>query len=175
MVLMMDTGNKETFDMNTQAYCHDATVMLAAAVVERSADLIRDGWVKGRFYKMIEKNVPVAFCILGALEEALNEVMPTANFAPEARREVHDMCAAFILDEVEEQTRVKTTSIPGWNDSGERSQEEVVSVMQGAAARLWDISLDSNESLADLSKFVSAAAQRGAGLRAQAEASEYSN
>lgn len=151
--------------MNNQAYCHDATVMLAAAVVERSADLIQDGWVRGTFYKMVENKVPVAFCILGALDEAMREILPSANYAAEARKQVHDMCAAFILDEVEEQTREKTSSIPGWNDSGTRTQEEVVAVMQGAAARLWDISLDTNESLADLSRFVSAAAQRSAGLR----------
>lgn len=151
--------------MNSQAYVQDATVMLAAALVERSADLIRDGWVQGRLYTMVDGKTPVAFCILGALEEAMNELMPSANFAPEARREVHDMAAAFILDEVEEQTRVKTSSIPGWNDNGQRTQDEVVSVMESAASRLWDISLDSNEKFADLSRFVSAAAQRGAGLR----------
>lgn len=151
--------------MNSQAYVQDATIMLAAALVERSADLIRDGWVKGRLYTMVEGKTPVAFCILGALEEAMNEILPSANFAPEARREVHDMAAAFILDEVEEQTREKACSIPGWNDSGERTQDEVVKVMEGAAARLWEISLDGNEKLSDISKYVSAAAQRGAGLR----------
>lgn len=154
--------------MNPQAYVQDATIMLAAAVVERSADLMRDGWIQGRLVKMIEGKTPVAYCILGALDEALNEIMPGPNFASDARREVHDMATAFILDEAEEQTREKTSSIPGWNDSGERTQEEVVAVMEAAASRLWDISLDGNEKFADISRFVSAAAQRGAGLRSLA-------
>jgi len=151
--------------MNLQGYVQDATVMLAAAVVERSVDLIRDGWIKHAWVKMIEGKTPVAFCILGAFDQAIEEMMPKASFAPEAREQVKEMAIAFVLDEAEEQTRVKTSSIPGWNDSGERTHEEVISVMEAAASRLWDISLEGNEKFADLSKFVSAAAQRGAGMR----------
>lgn len=161
--------------MKTQGYCQDATIMLAAAVVERSADFIRDGWIKGRLYKMIEQNVPVAFCILGALGEALNEIMPAARYAAEARSQVQEVAAAFILDEVEEQTRTKTTSIPSWNDSGERTQEEVVSVMEGAAGRLWEISLDEGETLTSIPKYVSAAAQRSAGVKGSELLAKFNN
>lgn len=157
--------NDQAFQFKQQAYIHDATVMLAAAVVERSTDLIRDGWIKGRLAKMVEKNVPVAFCILGALDQALEEIMPGSKFVAEARRQIQEVAAAFILDEVEEQTRQKTSSIPGWNDSGERTQEEVVNVMEAAAGRLWEISLDASERLQDIGKFVSLAAQRSAGLK----------
>jgi hypothetical protein len=164
MDFMVDAKQEKNF-MDSQAYVQDATVMLAAGLVERSADLIRDGWIRGTFYKMVEGKTPVAFCILGALEEAMNELMPATQFVEEARRQVHDVACAFILDEVEEQTREKTGSIPGWNDSGTRTQEEVVSVMEAAASRLWDISLDSSEKLGDITRLVSSAAQRGAGLR----------
>lgn len=152
--------------MNEQQYIHDATVMLAASVLERSGELIADGWVKGRFYKMVEKDVPVAFCILGAFEQALDELMPKASYSADARREIIDIATVFVLDEVENQTNKKVSSIPGWNDAGERTQEEVLSVIGRAAARLWEISFETSEATAqELAAKVSAAAQVGAGLR----------
>ena len=155
-------------------YTHDGTIMMAAAVVERSVDLVQDGWIQGSWVKMLEKKVPVAFCILGAFDQAIEEMMPASSFSEHARREVKEVSIAFVLDEVEEQTRQKADSIPGWNDNGNRTQEEVVKVLQGAAARLWEISLDTSEKLADITKYTSAAAQRGAGIRTDVEP-EYLN
>lgn len=129
---------------------NDANLILAASCIERASDLIQDGWVRGRFYTTVA-GAPVSFCILGALEVAFQEL---GNLHKDHQREILSICQSFILDEVDEQFRYKTCSIPSFNDSKARSVDDVTSVLRAAAKRVWDVAMESDETLVDLTQYV---------------------
>ncbi len=134
----------------TKLNIEDAALAVAASITERAHDLIQDGWVKGRMYTK-EDGAPVAFCILGALELAMQE-----TFGSQPNWMSHpavELAAAFIMDEAagqykhrhwnETSQRVASPGmIPGFNDPAERQLEQVLSVMREAARRLWDLSVE---------------------------------
>jgi hypothetical protein len=140
-------------DVMTKIEVHDASLALAGTLVDRSYDLIDDGWVKGRFYQKVD-GAPVTFCIEGALELASQELFSNMYHA-DHKRDVVNLARLFILDEVEKQTGRVYASIPGYNDAGERSHEQVLGVLQGAAQRLWDLSVNTEElGSLDLTQYV---------------------
>lgn len=127
-----------------------ATFGLAASMTDRAFDLIQDGWVKGTMRTVVD-GAPDKFCILGALEEAFKEVFPGQSNNYYGNHPAVEMACAFIIDEAMTQyafrrgwSNGKVASpgeIPGFNDAGERQQEQVLSVLREAATRLWDISV----------------------------------
>ena len=141
--------------MGTAMNVQDATLAMAASVIERSRDLIDDGWVKGTFYEYTDDGgikAPKTFCILGALELASQELFEGA-FHKEAGSEVLDVARFFILDEIA--NLGGGGSIPGFNDAGSRTHEQVLSVLDKAARRLWDLSVEGGElETLDLSMYV---------------------
>lgn len=119
-----------------------ATLALAAAICDRAAELIDDGWVKGALKTHVEgTRVPHKFCILGAIDQAMEEIYGLHGSHNAAR----EVAQAFILDEALAQFRHNHGSIPGFNDAGNRRQGDVVSVVSKAGARLWDLSLELHE------------------------------
>lgn len=139
--------------MNVQ----DATLAMAASVIERSRDLIDDGWVKGTFYEFTgDGNIkaPKTFCILGALEVAAAELLE-GTYHKEAGREVIDVATHFILDEIRSAMGRAYGNIPSFNDEAARTHEQVLSVLDKSARRLWDLSVDTGEMGGiDLSRYV---------------------
>lgn len=119
-----------------------ANLALAASVCDRTHDLIEAGWVKGRFYGGYE-NVQT-FCILGAIDLALEELLDQNQMY--AREDIKHVATTFILDEALAQYKYsKGGSIPGFNDAAEREHDQVLSVLSGAAKRLWNLSVDDQE------------------------------
>lgn len=123
----------------------DATLALAASVVDRTHDLIADGWVKGRMFSTVE-GVKHEFCILGAIDQAMSEITEIAQRG--RHKDIHDLATMFILDEAVNQYQYQSYggkysagSIPGFNDAGNRTQDQVLNVLTGAAGRLWDLSV----------------------------------
>lgn len=119
-----------------------ATIALAASVCDRTHDLIQDGWVQGRMsggWKGVQ-----TFCILGAIDMALAELFPDKNERA-ASKEIGDVVRTFILDEALAQFKYRGGSIPGFNDPKERGREHVLTVLDKAARRLWDLSVEQKE------------------------------
>lgn len=119
----------------------DAQIALAASLTERASDLISDGWVKGRMHTSVKgTNAPDKFCILGALQLALEEMFP-GNLHGK-NRGVMDIAVKFILDEANNRYNFSGNSIPCFNDNATRQEDEVLAVLNGAANRLWNLSVD---------------------------------
>ena len=119
----------------------DAQIALAASLVDRAYDLISDGWVKGRMNTTAEgTNAPDKFCILGALQLALEEMFPGRECLN--HRNVMDIAVKFILDEAHTRYNHTNSSIPSFNDADVRKEEEVLNVLYNAAHRLWSLSVD---------------------------------
>jgi len=124
----------------------DATLALAASVVDRTHDLIADGWVKGRMFTTVD-GAKHEFCILGAIEQAVSEITEIAQRS--RRKDIYDLATMFILDEAVNQYQYGGAragwnshgSIPGFNDAGNRTHDQVLNVLTGAAGRLWDLSV----------------------------------
>jgi len=120
----------------------DATLALAASVVDRTHDLIADGWVKGRMFTTVD-GAKHEFCILGAIEQAVSEITEIAQRS--RRKDIYDLATMFILDEAVSQHQYQCGkyggSIPDFNNASNRTHEQVLSVLIGAASRLWDLSV----------------------------------
>jgi len=117
----------------------DATLALAASVVDRTHDLIADGWVKRRLFTLVD-GVKCEFCILGAIDQAMSEIHEIGQC-----KGIHDLVTMFILDEAVSQHQYQCGkyggSIPDFNNASNRTHEQVLSVLIGAASRLWDLSV----------------------------------
>ena len=120
----------------------DAMISLAASVVERTRELIADGWVKGKMSESVD-GVPTAFCIHGALNLAMEEVFGHAR-----NETVEVLAVAFICDEAKTQYNFqgswKHGGIPAasFNDSAATKHEDVLNVLGAASKRLWEVGLD---------------------------------
>lgn len=143
----------------TQRISVDDTVLtLAASVVDRTRDLIQDGWVKGALnagYKGAEE-----FCIHGAMGLALQEVFGytgdtgrvnvCGGIAADNRGygQVEAICTAFIVDEANSQFNfggsfaIGNLSAAPFNDAAERKHEDVLSVLGAASKRIWDLTIN---------------------------------
>lgn len=130
----------------------NASYALAASIVDRSHDLIEDGWVKGRLSTSIGGALR-RFCILGAMQLAVEEVFGTDRYASV---QAYDLAQAFILDEAANQYNYRSSSIPGFNDPANRTHDQVLSVLKSAAQRLWDLSLEVEDigGAVDLSRYI---------------------
>lgn len=127
--------------MNQKLDIGDATLALAASITERARDLIQDGWVKGTLYKRVgAENAPQGFCILGALYLAAEEIFgEMKGGAYAANNDALHVAQAFIIDEIYGR---HGGSIPNYNDAKSRTHDEVLSVLDRAASRLWNISVN---------------------------------
>lgn len=117
-----------------------ANMALAASICERAHDLIETGWVKGTWHSGYDG--VQTFCIEGALDLALEELL---NQGDRAAPEIKEIARMFILDEALARYKFTGAYIPGFNDAGERTHDEVLSVLDGAARRLWAISVADEE------------------------------
>ena len=83
----------------------------------RPSDLIRDvGWCQGETVKF-RGNKPVAYCAYGALQGVYNEEVISAEIWHE------------LLSVVQ---RIIGTAVVLWNDSHDRTKEEVIAVLENA-------------------------------------------
>lgn len=148
--------------MTTKMSVDDAVLTLAASVVDRTAELLADGWVKGRLnggHGNVEE-----FCIHGALSLALEEVFGDskecgrvyvcggAAAMDRGRGDIEAIAAALIVDEAANRFgynanawRNGSLAAAPFNDAAERKHDEVLSTVRGAAHRLWDLALDSDQ------------------------------
>jgi hypothetical protein len=136
----------------------DAFISLAASVVERTRELIADGWVKGSLtggFSGVQE-----FCIHGAMGLALQEmfgetgdtgrVNVCGGIAASARGygEVEALATAFIVDEAANQYGFKGSWQHGgiaaapFNDAATTKHQDVLNVLDGASKRLWEVGLD---------------------------------
>jgi hypothetical protein len=136
----------------------DAMLTLAASVVERTRELITDGWVKGALtggFGNVQE-----FCVHGAMGLALQEVFGETGdvgrvnvcggYAAAGRgySDVEALATAFIVDEAKNQYGFKGSWEAGamaaapFNDDPATKHEDVLSVLDGAAKRLWSIGVD---------------------------------
>ena len=121
----------------------DETVLgLAAAVTSRACELITDGWTKGSMMKKVG-GAPVSFCIHGALDLALEEILGE-NRNDSFRRDVEQVAVAFICDQAFGSIKRATAGIPAatYNDAAHRKHQEVIDVMELATQRLWSVTFD---------------------------------
>ncbi len=143
----------------------DAMLSLAASVVERTRELIADGWVKGALtggFSNVQE-----FCIHGAMGLALQEVFGETGdtgrvfvcggIAAAARgyADVEALATAFIVDEAKTQYGFKGSWQHGgiaaapFNDDPATKHEDVLSVLDGASKRLWSIGVDWEQGIQD--------------------------
>lgn len=145
--------------MNTEKMSvDDALINIAASVVERTRDLIADGWVKGTLtagFGGVQE-----FCIHGAMGLALQEVFGETGdtgrvnvcggLAATARGygEVEALATAFIVEEAKNQYGFKGSWQHGgiaaapFNDDPAVKHQDVLNVLESAASRLWTIGTD---------------------------------
>lgn len=127
----------------TKMTVDDAIINLAASVVDRTRELITDGWIKGHMSTSVD-GAQTAFCIHGALNLALEEVFG----AYQRGSDVEVLAVAFIVDEAKNQYGFKGSwqhgGIPAasFNDSPATKHEDVLNVLGAASKRLWSIGMD---------------------------------
>ena len=133
----------------------DAAITLAASVVERTRDLLADGWVKGKLYDGVEG--VEGFCIHGALNLAIEEVfgegvaagrhhIDGTRMVASGASDIEAIAVAFIVDEAATRYGYRGGGMflgaANFNDEPERKLEEVLEVVGSAAARLWEVAMD---------------------------------
>jgi hypothetical protein len=129
-------------NMSSKLHTDDAALALAASVVERAHDLISDGWTQGKM--STGEGGAEAWCIHGAVAQALQEVFGENRHYQGDSQYVSDIACMFIVDEA------MTSGIKekpgawaaGWNDAPERTHLEVLKALDGAARRLWNLSIE---------------------------------
>jgi hypothetical protein len=156
--------------MSEKISVDDTVITLAASVVDRTRDLIQDGWVKGQLNAGF--NGAETFCIHGAMGLALQEVFGytgdtgrvnvCGGYAADNRGygQVEAMATAFIVDEANAQFKYGGRFTAGnlaaapFNDAPERKHGEVLSVLGQASKRLWNLSVCPDETEFQFSKWV---------------------
>lgn len=134
----------------------DAALTLAASVVDRTCELLSDGWVKGKLYD--GPNGVEQFCIHGALNLAIEEVFGAGTsigrhhidgtrMLTSGASDIEAIAVAFIVDEAATQYSYSGghslyLGAAGFNDAPERKLEDVLSVVGAAGKRLWSIAMD---------------------------------
>ncbi len=150
--LMMNEEKKLTVD--------DTAIALAASIVDRTRELIADGWVKGKLnggHGGVEE-----FCIHGAMGLALQELFGETGDTGRVNvcggiaavnrgyGDVEALATAFIVEEANSQYGYKGSwnhgglAAAGFNDAPERKHEDVLNVLSSASKRLWDIGLETD-------------------------------
>ncbi len=126
--------------MSNKIDCDDATLALAASVVDRAHDLISAGWVKGKMSDGLESE----FCIHGGINLAIKEIFGEGHYSDRVARNVSELACMFIVDEAIGQPSKGSLGAwaAGWNDSAERTHEDVLKALDGAARRLWNLSVE---------------------------------
>jgi hypothetical protein len=150
-------GNKMQQKRQHTMSLDEAVTCMAARVVDRTEELIQDGWVKGALTAGFD-NVE-QFCVHGAMGLALSELFgsPVAvgrvnvcgGFAANdvGQGPVEALATAFIVDEVQNRHAFKAGFELGnmgaapFNDDPATKHEDVLEVLRGAAKRLWDVAL----------------------------------
>ena len=141
----------------------DALINLAASVVDRTRELIADGWVKGALtggFGHVQE-----FCVHGAMALALQEVFGETGdtgrvnvcggYAAAGRgySDVEALATAFIVEEAKTQCGFKGSWQHGnmaaapFNDDPATKHQDVLGVLDGAAKRLWSIGVDWEQGL----------------------------
>lgn len=140
----------------------EASVNMAALAVDRTRELIQDGWVKGALTAGFDS--AEQFCVHGALNLSLVELFggqtcPTGRvnvcggYAAEdlGQGPVEALAAAFIVDEAKTVFAFQGGSELGnmgaapFNDHPDTKHEDVLAVLDGASRRLWAIALGTDE------------------------------
>lgn len=133
----------------------DAALTLAASVVDRTYELLSDGWVKGKLYD--GPNGVEQFCIHGALNLAIEEVFGAGTsvgrhhvdgtrMVTTGASDIEAIAVAFIVDEAATRYSYRGGGMflgaAGFNDAEDRKLEHVLEVVGQAGRRLWDIAMD---------------------------------
>lgn len=121
----------------------DTVLGLAAAVTDRTCELITDGWTKGSMRRM-KGGAPVSFCIHGAIELAMEETFGQRDLRQDIQKDVEQVAVAFICDEAFGSMKRATGGIPAasFNDASQRKHQEVIDVLERATKRLWGVTFD---------------------------------
>lgn len=156
----------------------EATTCLAARAVDRTHELIQDGWVKGALtagFNDVEQ-----FCVHGALGLALSELFGSAvatgrvnvcgGYAANdvGQGPVEALATAFIVDEAKNLygfqggAELGNMGAAPFNDAPETKHEDVLTVLSGAAKRLWDVALGTETTQEPVSWAASEEASTGA-------------
>lgn len=141
----------------------NATVALAAAVITRAHELMEDGYSKSQLnegFKKVQK-----FCVHGAMNLAFIEMFPErkeqcgrlfvcggfaateAGYGP-----IEAVATAILVDEANKRFGYDVNAwksgmmgVAPLNDDPKRSQDDVLGILEGASARLWDMSFEGTE------------------------------
>ena len=140
-----------------------ATCALAATIVGRARELMEDGYSKSQLnegYKKVAR-----FCVHGAMNLAFIEMFPErkeqcgrlfvcggyaateAGYGP-----IEAVATAILVDEATQRFgydpnawKAGMMGVAPLNDDPNRSQADVLGILEGAEARLWALGLDGND------------------------------
>lgn len=110
------------------------TVKTAKQILTEAADIIeRNGWVQGRFYDYRQfragtPRVDCSVCLVGAINIAMwgDPVHPLRVGRPEFYWQIMDAL----------EVQAGTESVDDWNDAGDRTAEEVTTLLRTTAERI---------------------------------------
>lgn len=148
--------------MNTEKIStDDAALAMAAAIVDRTYDLLESGWVKGKLnggFKGVQE-----FCIHGAMGLALQEMFGATGDTGRVNvcgglaatfrgyGAVEAIATAFIVDEANAQHAFGGTFTQGnlsaapFNDAQKTQHDDVLDVLRAASKRIWALSWEPDE------------------------------
>lgn len=123
----------------------DTVLGLAAAVTDRTCELITEGWTKGKMRS--GAGGVQSFCIHGALHLAMEETFGVRDPRQDIQKDVEQVAVAFICDEAFGSMKRATGGIPAaaFNDASQRKHQEVIDVLERATKRLWGVTFDTVE------------------------------
>lgn len=99
-------------------------------VMERATCLIRDGWGQGQFVS--SNGVTNLYCPVGAIESVLHDVYGANPRVSIERSATLAACKTAFHDAIFTLTGETPISVINWNDNVNRTQAEVVAVMEKA-------------------------------------------
>ena len=168
---MLETNRYTEGDlMNSKTDTGNTELVLTAAVVVRTRELIADGWAKGHLNtgrKSIE-----TFCVHGAMNLAFQELFPERKeecgrvnvcAGGAATRQgfgaVEAIATAILVDEAHSQFgysadawKAGQMGVAPFNDDEARTHEQVLSVLDRTADRLWAMSMEQDDEPVQLTR-----------------------
>lgn len=137
----------------------EATMALAASVVERAAELMEDGWCKGSLNR--GEGEVQEFCVHGAMNLAFQEMYGgqlecgiayvCGGLAADRRGwgQVEAVATAILVDEANarygydpDAWKRGMMGVAPFNNDERRERTEVLAVLHGASERLWGMAME---------------------------------
>jgi hypothetical protein len=101
--------------------------MTISAALSNAADIVQRGWTQRRYWAP-GKDFEPCYCLLGALNHARAKFSNNLSECDSLYKYVHKA-----INEIDVSNAYKWRPLSGWNDSPDRTQDEVVAVLRRAA------------------------------------------